>query len=75
MISSVLLILLEVEIVFSASETQLRRREKRMNRGDDIYTQMRTFLRAHVGILPRRLREGTMVMLIDGKSMRDDRHL
>ena len=43
MISSVLLILLEAEFVFSAGETQLRRREKRLNRGDDIYMQMRTF--------------------------------
>ena len=43
MISSVLLILLEAEIVFGAGGAQLRRREKRLNRGDDIYTQMRTF--------------------------------
>ena len=42
MISSVLLILLEMEIVFGAGGAQLRRREKRLNRGDDIYTQMRT---------------------------------
>ena len=38
-----LLILLEAEIVFGAGGAQLRRREKRLNRGDDIYTQMRTF--------------------------------
>ncbi len=43
MISSVLLILLEAEIVFGTGGAHLRQREKRLNRGDDIYTQMRTF--------------------------------
>ena len=42
MISSVLLILLEAEIVFGAGGAQLRRREKRLNRDVDIYTQMRS---------------------------------
>jgi hypothetical protein len=43
MISSVLLILLEAEIVFCAGRAQLRRREKKLNRSDEIYTQVRSF--------------------------------